>query len=744
MVVNPVVTPTISISTGTTTICSGSSVTFIATVSNGGSSPIYIWKLNGATVGTNTATYTNSSLANGDAITCAITSNVACATIPTVLSNPIAMTVNPILTPGLSITSSANTVCPGASITFTATPVNGGATPVFSWKLNGATVGTNSLTYTSTFNNNDIVTCEMTSSIACPIPSNLALSNPIAVNVIGASTVSIASSNNPVCSGMGVTFTATPTNAGTNASFQWKLNGTNVGTNSATYSNSALNNNDVVSCVYTSTSLCPSTATLGTGTTVNASNNNSGAFFPTFNGNGRQQYLIRITDLNAAGIFAGNLTSIGVNVSSSTVGSPATLNNYTIKLGNTASTATNTTFLNPTFTTVYGPSNYTPAVSSINTMNFTAPYYWNGTSNLLIEICFANQVAGTTAYRNTYSTFAYNAATFYQVNGATSTVCSQATGSNTTRRPNFIFNLLPVTTATSNSITMGINAIVTPAISIAVNSGGNPSCIGSNVSFTATSTNGGASPSFQWKVNGNNVGANLPSYSSSTLNNNDIVSCILTSNASCISSTNATSNAITIIRNSCGATLQAKLFIEGYYNGGGLMKPTKMNQGIGTNSSIVDDVTVELRNPNSGINPLGLIASNIATLNTDGTLSTTFTGINGNYFIVIKHKNSLSTWSNAPIAIANGTITYDFSNAINKAFGSNMIQLESNVYGIYSGDINQDGAIDNADFSMWEIDATLFNTGYLATDLDGGGSVDNGDFSIWELNSALFIAEVTP
>ncbi|MFM7054751.1 MAG: hypothetical protein ACKOX7_08420, partial [Bacteroidota bacterium] len=43
-------------------------------------------------------------------------------------------------------------------------------------------------------------------------------------------------------------FNATPLNAGTGTNFQWTLNGGNVGTNVASYSNPALTNNNVVLC----------------------------------------------------------------------------------------------------------------------------------------------------------------------------------------------------------------------------------------------------------------------------------------------------------------------------------------------------------------------------------------------------------------------------------------------------------------------------------------------------------------
>lgn len=71
-------------------------------------------------------------------------------------------------------------------------------------------------------------------------------------------------------------------------------------------------------------------------------------------------------------------------------------------------------------------------------------------------------------------------------------------------------------------------AVATAAVSITGTP--NPSCEVETVTFTATPTFGGTSPSYQWKINGNNVGTNSPTYSTNTLNNGDIVTCVMTSN----------------------------------------------------------------------------------------------------------------------------------------------------------------------------------------------------------------------
>lgn len=87
-------TPSVSISTATTTVCSGSVVTFSASGTNAGSSPIYTWKRNGTTVGTGTSiTFLSGTLLNNDEITCELTANNVCQTSSTVTSNIITLTV---------------------------------------------------------------------------------------------------------------------------------------------------------------------------------------------------------------------------------------------------------------------------------------------------------------------------------------------------------------------------------------------------------------------------------------------------------------------------------------------------------------------------------------------------------------------------------------------------------------------------------------------------------------------------
>jgi hypothetical protein len=245
--------------------------------------------LNGVNVGTNSNTYQNSALINGDKITVVMTSNAPCANPTSATSNEITMTVTSSLAPSVSIAADpGNTICTGTNVTFNATPTNGGSSPSYQWKLNGVNVGTNSNTYqNSTLVNGDKITVVMTSNAPCANPTS-ATSNEITMTVTSslAPSVSIAASpGNTICTGTNVAFTATSTNGGSSPSYQWKLNGVNVGTNNNSYQNSTLVNGDKITVVMTSNAPCAN-PTSATSNEITMTVTSSATFYRDLDGDG--------------------------------------------------------------------------------------------------------------------------------------------------------------------------------------------------------------------------------------------------------------------------------------------------------------------------------------------------------------------------------------------------------------------------------------------------------------------------
>lgn len=160
--------------------------------------------------------------------------------------------------------------------------------------------------------------------------------------------------------------------------------------------------------------------------------------------------------------------------------------------------------------------------------------------------------------------------------------------------------------------------------------------------------------------------------------------------------------------------------------------------------SIRDTATIYLRSNNS---PYGKIDSGKAivdsvTLNCPVTFSN---AVSGTYYIQIRHRNSLETWSKlGGESYTRGlSFSYNFTAAQTQAYGSNQI-LKGTKYCLYSGDVNQDGTIDGNDGVLIDNDAANFYTGYFATDLNGDGAIDGSDAVIANNNAANFVSAVTP
>ena len=189
-------------------------------------------------------------------------------------------------------------------------------------------------------------------------------------------------------------------------------------------------------------------------------------------------------------------------------------------------------------------------------------------------------------------------------------------------------------------------------------------------------------------------------------------------------------------------TLNLNLFIEGYWDGANAMFPVLANQGLSNPLTHCDSIIVELHEANA---PFGSLFSKVSVLHTNGTASMTLSPsvTPGNYYIVIKHRNGVETWSAAPVSLP-ATTTYNFSTAATQAYGNNQIQMAPGIFALYTGDINQDDVVDGLDYNDWETDNNNFGSGYLAADINGDGVVDGLDFIYWEQNSNNFVGVAMP
>ena len=97
--------------------------------------------------------------------------------------------------------------------------------------------------------------------------------------------------------------------------------------------------------------------------------------------------------------------------------------------------------------------------------------------------------------------------------------------------------------ATSNTVTLTVIPDLPVSVTIAADA--TTVCAFTPVTFTATPTNEGTTPTYQWKVNDVNDGTDSPSFTYIPADG-DIVTCVLTSSASPVSGNPATSNPVTM------------------------------------------------------------------------------------------------------------------------------------------------------------------------------------------------------
>jgi hypothetical protein len=178
-------------------------------------------------------------------------------------------------------------------------------------------------------------------------------------------------------------------------------------------------------------------------------------------------------------------------------------------------------------------------------------------------------------------------------------------------------------------------------------------------------------------------------------------------------------------------SLKLTALIEGFYN-------------QSANKIVRDTVTVYIRTTAS---PFTRMDSTKVVLDSLGMVTIQFQRAipTGNYYIVIKHRNSIETWSKSPgTNLAQGTLNiYDFSISQNQAYGNNLV-LKGTRYCIYSGDVNQDEVVDGTDLSLIDNDAANFMKGYIATDVNGDDLADGSDLAITDNNAFNFVQVVRP
>jgi hypothetical protein len=173
------------------------------------------------------------------------------------------------------------------------------------------------------------------------------------------------------------------------------------------------------------------TINIGTGTV------SSNYPFTTYWMDGRTQMLYLASEIaGTSPMTPSNISSIGFNVITA---DPVAMNGFNIRLQNSNAT-TVTGFTTTGWSTCYSGTYSVPA-TGWQYVNLTTPFYWDGVSNVLVEICYDN--SAYTQYSPVYATANSNKTWGYYTDNSTG--CTMTGGATQLDRPNISLVMSSVT-----------------------------------------------------------------------------------------------------------------------------------------------------------------------------------------------------------------------------------------------------------------------------------------------------------
>jgi hypothetical protein len=212
---------------------------------------------------------------------------------------------------------------------------------------------------------------------------------------------------------------------------------------------------------------------------------------------------------------------------------------------------------------------------------------------------------------------------------------------------------------------------------------------------------------------------------------------------------------------------EVKIWLEGPYQAGGSMT-TSLNgepsdiplsspySGAPRTvteipSGISDWIMVELRTTSDGSavdKQSFFLKSDGNIVDTDGsTTDLSFSEHDdGDYFIVLHHRNHCAVMSVDSIAASDWEYSlYNFTSGSGQFFGTGGTkEVETNVWGMWGGDINQDAQVTTMDYTAWYNSSRIGETGYKDTDVNMDTQVTTMDYVIWYNNAKAGATSTVP
>jgi hypothetical protein len=190
-----------------------------------------------------------------------------------------------------------------------------------------------------------------------------------------------------------------------------------------------------------------------------------------------------------------------------------------------------------------------------------------------------------------------------------------------------------------------------------------------------------------------------------------------------------------------------KAYLQGFYTSNA-MSASLYDLGSITDSTVTDSMTINLWSSSDLSNAYPSYSlKTIIHKNGYSNIILPESTLGSMYYLALKHRNSIETWSANTVLISANT-DYDFTSSLSSAYGDGvnpaMKLMPGDKYALYSGDTNKDGAIDISDMQITENDASNFLFGYNSSDCNGDGGTDISDMQLIENNAGLFIFYARP
>jgi hypothetical protein len=172
--------PSLSVSASPTEMCSGQSATFTATASGATTTAMtYTWLVGGTSQTTTSNTYSRT-LTTTSSYSASVRNSNNCTSASTA---PQTITVIPVATPSIAISTLATKVCSGTVVEYTSSITDGGATPQYRWQADGVDIpGATASTLIYSPAHNEAITCILESTAQCAVLTQV-VSNEIRITV---------------------------------------------------------------------------------------------------------------------------------------------------------------------------------------------------------------------------------------------------------------------------------------------------------------------------------------------------------------------------------------------------------------------------------------------------------------------------------------------------------------------------------------------------------------------------------